>query len=303
MRCAFGSFGRRRMDHAEITMPDSCLLIDDAGRKRRWPDEGGGLGFGYRDPDFDFPAYAVRNLGYVMIVGGAAFMRIRLRPAFVGHRTLATLLAHVAHHPYSRTAISHFDGAWHHALCGDARALRRRLLDVVETTEDSSPERPFIAVRRAIAGVLREPNDPFAPVLRRWLDDSHPDGLANFLDSCRLFDRAMIVERQPDTGHFVFKHSGHRIRLYKPSWAGNAIGRLVQDQPDRVYGEWIAEACRAVDDRQVPRYELVTARVSHSAETPRQWRYERLMLPWRGSDGRRLVVSVSLRDQPRWRHG
>jgi hypothetical protein len=50
----------------------------------------------------------------------------------------------------------------------------------------------------------------------------------------------------------------------------------------------------------VPRFELISARVAPAGgRAARQWRYERLMLPWRDSDGARLVVSVSLRDQLR----
>jgi hypothetical protein len=102
----------------------------------------------------------------------------------------------------------------------------------------------------------------------------------------------MIVERHGETGRFVFRHSGHAIRLYDRAWADSAVGRAVEDQPDPAYGTWIAGACRTIDERQVPRYELVTAQVG-----PRQWRYERLMLPWRGPDDRRFVLSVSLRDR------
>lgn len=281
-------------------MPHSCVLIDDAGRERRWPDQGG-AGFGYRNPDFDFPGYAVRNLGYAMIAEGAAFMRIRLRPAFVGHRTLEALLAHAARRAPARIAITYFDGAWRDELC-DGRSLKRRLLDLAQKPEGGSSQSGFIAVRRGIAGVLREPDDPFAPLLRRWLDNTDPDGLIAFLDSCGLYDRAMIAERTPDNGQFVFRHSGQRIQLYEPSWAGSAVGRAVQDQPDRDYGEWIADACHKVDERQVPRYELVMARVGRGGGTPRYWRYARLMLPWRTA-GRRVVVSVSLREQAGPRQG
>ncbi len=278
-------------------MAEPCTLIDDAGRELQWPGANRGAAFGYRDPDFDFPAYAVRNLGYVVVADRHGAIRIRMRPVFVGHRTLGALVAHLARRGPARVAISYFDTAWHHELAGEGRAARRRLHAIVEACVQQEGGQPFVAARRNIAGVLHKAGEPLAPVLRRWLDGAPPEGLAAFLDSCRLYDRTMIVERERDTGRFVFRHSGQNIRLYDPVWAGTAVGRHVEDQPDPAYGAWIAGGCRAVDECQVPRYELVTAHVNRPGAAAGQWRYERLMLPWRSADARRFVVSVSLRDQ------
>lgn len=278
-------------------MAEPCTLIDDAGRERQWPGANRGVAFGYRDPDFDFPDYAVRNLGYVAVAARHGAIRIRMRPVFVGHRTLDALLAHLARHETMRVAISYLDAAWNHEVSGDGRSAQARLRTIVEACARKERGQPFIAARRNIAGVLHKAGEPLAPVLRRWLDGAPPEGLPAFLDSCRLYDRTMIVERQRDTGRFVFRHSGQNIRLYDPVWAGTAVGRHVEDQPDPAYGTWIAGACRAIDDCQVPRYELVTAHVNRPGAAAGQWRYERLMLPWRSADARRFVVSVSLRDQ------
>jgi hypothetical protein len=283
-------------------MRESCILIDDLGRVLRWPEECHRVDGVYRHPDFDFPAYAVRNLGFVKIVECRDFLRIYLRPSFAGHRTAMALLSFVARRAPARAAISHFGHQWRDEVCSGA-AARRRLSAILRDTADEADDPPFVAVPRRISIMLREPGNPFAPVLRRWLDHLHPGGIHAFLADSHLHGRAMIVERLPDTGRFVFRHSGHRIQLYHPAWSQSAAGRHVEDQPDAAYGCWIAEACRAVDDRQVPRFELVTARVARAGTQRQQWRYERLMLPWRDPDGRRLVVSVSLRDQADSRFG
>jgi hypothetical protein len=275
--------------------PGACLLIDDAGRTRRWPGADRGTALGYADPDFDFVDYAVRNLGHVMIEERASFIRIKLRPIFVGRRTRETLWAHLERRAPRRVGLSVFDDAWHHTLLPPAAALQQ-LREVLDAPERAPPARPFIAARRNIAGLLDDARDPFAPVLRRWLDGTCPDDLPSFLVATGLYDRAMVVERRGDNGDFLFRHSGRRIQLYEPSWAEAALGRRLQDQPDRLYGEWIADACRSVDDRQVPRYDLIAARVSEADQAARSWRYERLMLPWRSAAGQRLVVSISRRE-------
>ncbi|HEX2117003.1 MAG TPA: hypothetical protein VHM01_21580 [Alphaproteobacteria bacterium] len=283
-------------------MTDSCILIDDLGRVLPWPEECRRFDAAYRQPDFDFPAYAVRNLGFITVAERKGFLRIRLRPAFCGHRTSMALLSFVAQRTPARAAISRFSGCWHDELCSGG-ALQHRLSEILSVAALAADDGPFIAVPRRVSGLLRESGNPFAPLLRRWLDQVQPHEIRAFLVESRLYDRAMIVERLPDSGHFVFRHSGQRIQLYPAAWAQSAIGQPLQDQPDQAYGQWIAEACRQVDDRQVPRFELITARVAQAGATPRQWRYERLMLPWRDTSGRRLVVSVSLRDQARSRFG
>ena len=280
----------------------TCTLIDDAGRILRWPDDSRRLA-PVGSPDFDFPDYAVRNLGFVAIAERDGFLRVRLRPRFCGNRTVAALLAHLAHRPHGRAGITYFVNGWQHEVCASGRALERRLIEILGADNVESDEPPFMAVPRRVTTLLRMSDSPFAPLLRRWLDDPPPEGMAGFLESCGLLDRSMIVERMADSGHFVFRHSGRGIQLYPSGWSSSAAGRYLRDQPDNAYGRWIDKACRSVDDCDVPRFELVSARVAPAGGRPaRQWRYERFMLPLRTADGRHLVVSVTQRDQARGGH-
>lgn len=273
------------------------MLIDDAGRRLRWPEDSRRITAGHYDPDFDFPEYAVRNLGFVMITQRKGAMCVRFRPTFCGRRTAMSLLSLAGDCTDTRAAISYFGRTWSHEVCRGGQPLQRRLLEILGEPAGETGEPPFLAVPRRLSGLLRDGDNPFAPVLRRWLDNVQPGDIHEFLESRRLYDRSMIVARMPDTGAFVFRHSGAGLQLYSSGWARSAVGRHLHDQPDHAYGRWIDDACRAVDDAQVPRYELISATVAPDGHDPRPWRYERLMLPWRATDGARLVVSVSLRDQ------
>jgi hypothetical protein len=280
-----------------IPVSGTYALIDDAGRILRWPEDSRRLAPA-RSPDFDFPDYAVRNLGFIAIAEREGSVRIRLRPRFCSHRTVAALLAYLSHRPHGRIGITYFVHDWKHEVCTSGRPLERRLIEILGAGDEETGEPPFVAVPRRVTTLLRMGDSPFAPLLRRWLDNLPPEGMAGFLESCGLLDRSMIVERMPDSGHFVFRHSGRGIQLYPSGWSSAAAGRYLHDQPDHAYGRWIDAACRSVDDCQVPRFELISARVAPAGGRPaRQWRYERLMLPWRAADGRHLVVSVSQRDQ------
>ena len=276
-------------------VPDNCVLIDDAGRRLRWPQDRRRVALAYRDPDFDFPDYAVRNLGFAMITQRNGAACVRFRPAFCGRRTAISLLALAGESHGARAAIAYFGRTWNHEVCRGGAPLQQRLLEILGEPLDEGGA-PFLAVPRRLSGMLHDRGSPFAPVLRRWLDNVQPGDVREFLETHRLYDRSMIVQRMPDTGAFVFRHSGAGLQLYPSSWARSAVGRHLHDQPDHAYGRWIADACRAVDEAQVPRHELISATVTPEGRDPRPWRYERLMLPWRDGDGARLVVSVSLRD-------
>src|SRR5450755_945649 len=73
---------RRRGGMADGTVSLS-FLIDDQGKV--WP--AGALDLrrrlGYPDPDFDLPAYAMRNLGYVLVRERGNSVHVSLRPAMV----------------------------------------------------------------------------------------------------------------------------------------------------------------------------------------------------------------------------
>jgi hypothetical protein len=256
---------------------------------------------GAADPDFDFAGYGVRNLGYVMLVETAASIRVYVRPLLVGDRTMDALRRCLARRHSGRAALSYFDDAWHHEIFGDTAALQQRLAELLESAAKPATER-FVATRRDMAGLLANENDPFATLLRHWLDGTPPEDPYGFLVANGIEDRAWIAEREEGGKHFLFRHVGSGIEIYDTSWHIAALGRAVGDQPDRHYGEWIERTCESLSERQSARYELVVAEVARPGGMTNQWRYHRLMLPWRPR-GRWLVMAVTRRDQAERRCG
>lgn len=272
-----------------------CLLIDDAGRERPWPCTRLTTDLGGEDPDFDFAGYGIRNLGFAMLVETAKFIRVYVRPLLAGGRTVDTLLRHLARGHSGRAALSYFDDTWRHEVFGDTAALRRRLAELLASAAKPATER-FVAMRRDMADLLANENDSFAAILRHWLDGTPPEDPRGFLVANGIEDRAWIAEREKGSKRFVFRHVGSGIEIYDASWHIAALGRAVHDQPDRHYGEWISQTCESLSARQSARYELVVAEVARPSGKVNQWRYHRLMLPWRLRD-RWLVMTVTRRDQ------
>src|SRR5579864_5307637 len=70
----------------------SGILIDERGD--HWPDNSPVLArrLGYREPDFDAPAYAVRNLGFIHVRHHEEGVRVSLRSGRFSLLTLAAAL-------------------------------------------------------------------------------------------------------------------------------------------------------------------------------------------------------------------
>ncbi|HEX2116590.1 MAG TPA: hypothetical protein VHM01_19470 [Alphaproteobacteria bacterium] len=271
------------------------LLIDDLGEEHPWPSSRIFKEFDAARADYDPLAYAVRNLGFVLIVERPGFLRLRLRPLLVSSRAVAAMFYCLAERRPPRSAIAWFDDAWHDELCGGPKHLYRRLTEILHRSARSFVAEPFLATRRSLDAVLNPPGHPFAPLLKSWLNGSRDDLLVSAQQQ-GLWERAMVAEQDPVTGVFRFRHSGGSIQLYGSEWSDKAVGRRVSEQPDSAYGRWIEDGCAAVNETNDARVELVHAAVTRSDGEVHRWRYERLMLPFKAVDGRRMVMSVSARD-------
>jgi hypothetical protein len=271
------------------------MVIDDRGEEEPWPSARILKDLAATHADFDAADYIVRNLGYVLVVDRHDFVRVRLRPLLVSSPAVAALFFYLAERRPRRAAISWFGDAWHDQVCGSSKDLLDRLSDLLHgSTRGPLPE-PYIATRRSMDTVLTPAGHAFAPLLRAWLKGSRDDLLA-VAREYGLWDRANVVERDPNRGDFVFRHVGKAIQVYSPEWGSRAVGRRLTEQPDSAYGQWIQDGCAAADDARMARCDLVHASVDwHNGEV-RRWRYERLMLPFETADARRVVMSISARD-------
>jgi hypothetical protein len=271
------------------------LLIDDLGEEHSWPSSAIFREFEALRADYDPLAYAVRNLGFVLIIDRPGSLRLRLRPLLVSNRAIAALFYWLAERRPARSALSWFDDTWHDEVCGGPKPLYHRLTDLLHSSARSTLSEPYLATRRSLDAVLDPPGHPFAPLLQTWLRGSREDLLASARRQ-GLWERAMVAERDPATGGFRFRHSGGSIQLYGAEWSERAAGKRLGEQPDGAYGTWIEQGCAAVDEAGTARVELVHAAVVGGDRQIRRWRYERLMLPFTAADGRRVVMSISARD-------
>jgi hypothetical protein len=277
----------------------SGMLIDDQGET--WADDSAALAqkLGYRNPDFDVPAYAVRNLGFIHVRQHGEGMRVSLRAQRYSLLTLTAVLYVLLDRRPRRIVLAVFDGGdWSYEMFTSLGAFAER-------TEDLASGKPVAGRPRWLAaekdiGALSQPT--FAkvwPVVDLWKSNRGRLGrdLHEALRAVDLTHRAVLVRQIPGSSRLVYEHFGAAIKMMRPCEAFEMVGRDVESVPDKAYGAWVAESyAKALSGRRV-RLDAVRATLRTSEASTVRVRYDRLLMPWYRAGADLWVLSVSMRRQ------
>src|SRR6516225_4946554 len=108
-----------------------------------------------------------------------------------------------------------------------------------------------------------------------------------------LLSRLIIVGVKPPGAEPIFRFIGDgHVNWLDDNYHLHAIGKRVADQPDKNYGQWVAQFYKSVASTGQPRYDYVTAAIQRSPGTFTT-RYERLLLPWKTPSDEVLVTLSS----------
>lgn len=289
-RLALGP-GARRMQAS-----GSGILIDDRGEQ--WLDNSAELAarLGYRATDFDAPAYAVRNLGFVHVRYHSEGVRVSLRAGRFSLLTLtATLYALVDRRPRRIVLAVFWDEDWSYEMFTSLGSFAERAEDLAGGEPIAGRPR-WLAVEKAL-NALDEPG--FArlrPIVNLWRSSRGrcSDDLHQTLSASGLLHRTLLLRQLPGSSRLVFEHFGSGIKVMKPCEAFAMIGCDAHDVPDKEYGSWVADCYSRALARRRLRLEAVSATVRTSGPTLRV-RYDRLLMPWRRTDRDLYVLSISMR--------
>ncbi len=250
--------------------------------------------FGYPHPDFDLADYAVRNFGCVRLRNHGAALRLHLAPETISERTFGSTVRMMVNHPRDRYAFE--IGA-----LGSCVEIVSNLNDSIARLEDFrggiewrcgtivvSEELSLGRLRHPKRGRLRE-------LIKEWKrlrGHLSRDVLAPF----ELSDVAgrTVLARMQGQGRTRIEHFGARLDVYGTGWHERAIGLDLEEQPDPAYAAGTAKGYREVAATERPRLELVDALIRAPGRHPQRSRYERLLLPWRSSDGATFVSGASV---------
>jgi len=254
------------------------------------------LRLGCAGPEDDFPTRAVLEHGYVLLRDRNGALQVSLRPERVNRSTLATLFYRLAEAMPERLLLSHFGCEWHHEVLGSAHEAMLRLEDLVAVAAGWAPRAIYAVERHSLIPRRYASLQQLAPLLAVWhlLGGRGPDRLAEVLEPLGLLDRAAIVRNPRGSDRLVFEHRGKAFTFYQPCWNLLAMGRDVEDQPDRVYGAHTARCYREVFAEDAPRFEAVEALIRTPGREIRRSRFERLILPWKTPSDERVATGISL---------
>ncbi len=270
-------------------------LIDPSGRWWRWPSQVLAEKLGYPDPDFDLAGYAVRNLGYVWLVVESNVTFLQFRTGSVGGATLGSLKPYLMNASAAKpVGLIYFASGWMEEVHTDAPLLHRRMVELAGLREPRmrdlfirEPQKPLdwsAANSSSLAQLFslwRASGGQLTPVLQEFLRRT-------------ALDQRTVFAQQRSDGGFRVQESGNGFSIYDSFSMGQLVGRLISDQPDRAYGQWIAQAYGACHDSGEPLVDDVDAIVEAPDHDPRRRRYQRLILPWRDDKGDVTITGSSL---------
>lgn len=261
------------------------FLIDDKGRS--WPDNSWELAkrIGYQDPRRDIAAYAVEECGFIHLRPQEGAVRVAICEGRFGLTSFTGAMLVLGRMKPARILLR--------VLAGGTPAFHvfMDLHDFCTYVEPLAAGAP-LEIRLPHLSEVRNPRvlylPTFAharPIVDLW-EQSHgalTDEVHNAVVASGLFDRTILVRQPPGSSRLVTQHFGSGIRVMRPCEALLAVGRDLDDQPDRDYGAWMAEAYAETLWSRRLRVESCRALVRTSAATLLRTRYDRVLMPWRSA--------------------
>jgi hypothetical protein len=281
-------------------------LVDSSGRVWAYPATELARALGRANPDIDIWTYAIERMGAVeialendVVTLSWCAAKVTKRAVWRTERLLATLKCREIRF---QSEVSSWSEVFH-----EPPRLVDRLRHGCLPAVDDPPRPAFLSQSRPLEYLAGQPlnqvgtNDDRLALLFGWWRSKQGHctqaELLEFYYRCDLIDRGGAVSRDSD-GDLRFMFAGTALdgyQRYDPSWPMRTTGRRFIDQPDAVYGAWLAHVYRQVLASQSPRFDFVDATIRMPGAVFQHTRYDRLLLPWQLADGTATVGLLSFK--------
>lgn len=246
---------------------------------------------------YDVAKYLARNLDVVVFqtIAGRVDVIARARGLITRAVVHARAWLSCQHGP-ARLRI-HCGEGWLSEPAINGSMAAARLFQLVQFDRTGSRQPLYAAERIRLEDVPAREMEPLLPILG-VLSRGFNQDIFNELVDKRLAHRLWVVG--VDDGRAVFKFVPRGPDYYARSFAFDAIGQRVADQPDHAYGAAVEKALVEASTFSRPHFERVRARIREHADdgTPGEVRianYGRMVVP---IDSRRVVTISSLTPPP-----
>lgn len=267
----------------------------------RWIDAAGGELLeliGDPRPDFDAAAFAVRNLGFAQFeVLGDCFIQIRIFPKRLDPNALDLVRSRILQHPTSLIRVIYLDAEskrWEEYLTSNPRQAVGRLNELSGAYRPCPSALPYSAEPKDFSAVMADENHSAHALSLKWRSslNQFDENVLTFMTRYGLDRTGMIISVDPQRPVPIFRFIGPGFSGYDQQFYFRALGEKVESQPDKEYGHWVAPFYTEVAMTWRPRFDSCTARVN-DAKGSRNFRYERLILPWSTGSGEVLLTLSS----------
>jgi hypothetical protein len=284
------------------------LIVDSDGSVWSAYDEKLLERWGYPDPDFDLPSFAVRNLGAIDVRLDESTINVSFRWLTVKPEALTAVMELLPRLPPHEVKIRCEAGTWVEETFGTA-AEAAEWIKANDILSRGGVGRNMLTKPRHLRALserplakIEEPDDRLALMFKKWrLAHGRFDGdTATFLVRFGLIDRTLVVSESDSNRELFFEHVGAGFALYEntdDSWIYRAQGLRVTDQLDPDFGRWIDHTYHDVLDVGTPRFDYVDTVIQARGAEPYRFCYDRLLLPWQNGEGRRVITGTSYNRQ------
>ena len=273
----------------------SLQLIDDQGQV--WDGSSRQLRHAYDSPysGGEFSDYAVVNLGFIATNVYGQSAQIRLRPSFTADAAYDALYRWLLNRRFDRIVLTWLESGWQNEMLRSNQAALIRLDDLIE---EAKRQRPDEFLSRKLEGPSQRDPRAMHQLFEQWPQlaanlDEHQ--LRRILEPL-IGHRYVVVKGQREAKNLVFSEFGGGIFANYDVWRSVAVGAPIQEQPDRVYGRWVAGAYMEALKSNAPRLDQVDAIVCWPREGRLRMRYQRLIVPIKSADGEIHLLGGSVVD-------
>jgi hypothetical protein len=253
------------------------------------------------NPDYDAAGFAVKNLGFIRFqILDNSIIEIDLHPRNVEIPALLAVQQQLVTSQVKLFRIRYFDLSWKSEIICSAELAVARLSELCAPKFALSARDSFLVEPQDYLKLFESEQGPLQLMAQKWrMSFGHFDpSVISFAIKNDLLSRLIIVGVKPRGAEPIFRFIGDgHVNWLDGNYHLHAIGEKVADQPDKNYGQWVAQFYKSVASTGQPRYDYVTAAIARPPGTYTT-RYERLLLPWKTPSDEVLVTlsSRGLRD-------
>jgi hypothetical protein len=249
------------------------------------------------DADADIVAYSVRNLGFVVLRLHGRTVRAEMHLPLVKPATLIAVYYNLLDLQPQQILLSRLSaqGA-SHEIFDDVSEFAATVERDIDDAGVQRHRPAYMLLTRPLEHLERARYARFAPIVALWRTTQGrlPGDLMSFLSGHGLRGRTALLRNPPRTRRLLYEHMGSsHCFVAHACFPLLLIGQDVEMLPDRDYGFWAARSYHICLADQEPRLETVSA-VLCCSDGRRLWcYYDRMILPWRASDGTRFILAIS----------